>query len=311
MPQRLRLAFLGAPEFALPSLAALLEAGHEISAVYSQPPRPAGRGQRERPTPVAAFAAERGLAVRTPSSLKSPEEQEAFRALALDAAVVVAYGLLLPPPILEAPRLGCLNVHPSLLPRWRGAAPIQRAILEGDAETGVTIMLMDQGLDSGPVLARRTTPLDARETGASLHDRLAAEGAGLLVETLADWAATRIVPRPQPTAGVTYARKLSREESRLDWRQPALRLERQVRAFFPWPGSFFEVEGQRIRVLEAALGSGRGEPGTVLDRGPGRLVVACGAGALELLRLQREGKAALPAADLLRGFPVAAGTVLP
>jgi len=304
---RLRLAFMGAPEFALPSLAALLDAGHEIAAVYSQPPRPAGRGQRERPTPVAAFAAERGLAVRTPTSLKTQEEQEAFGALALDAAVVVAYGLLLPPPILEAPRLGCLNVHPSLLPRWRGAAPIQRAILEGDAETGVSIMLMDQGLDSGPILARRAMPLEATATGASLHDRLAAEGAALLLEALADWSAMRIVPRPQPAAGVTYARKLSRAESRLDWGQSSVRLERQVRAFFPWPGSWFERDGQRIRVLKAALDAGQGQAGTVLDRGAGRLVVACGEGALELLEVQREGKAAMAAADLLRGFPMPAG----
>ncbi|HKY93884.1 MAG TPA: methionyl-tRNA formyltransferase [Kiloniellales bacterium] len=307
---RLRLAFLGAPEFALPTLGALIDAGHEIAAVYSQPPCPAGRGQRERPTPVAAFAAERGLLVRTPASLKPPDEQDSFRMLALDAAVVVAYGLLLPLAVLEAPRLGCLNVHPSLLPRWRGAAPIQRAILEGDVETGVTIMLMDEGLDSGPILARRKTPITATETGASLHDRLAAEGARLLVEALGDWAATRIVPRPQPSAGVTYARKLSRAESRLDWRQPAERLERQVRAFFPWPGSFFELQGQRVRVLSARLGEGRGEAGSVLTR-PGRLVVACGQGSLDILELQREGRAALPAADFLRGFPIPAGTVLP
>jgi methionyl-tRNA formyltransferase len=306
---RQRLAFLGAPEFALPTLKALLDAGHEIAAVYSQPPRPAGRGQRERPTAVAAFAAERGLLVRTPASLKATDEQDAFRMLALDAAVVVAYGLLLPLPILESPRLGCLNVHPSLLPRWRGAAPIQRAILEGDSETGVTIMLMDEGLDNGPILARRKTPITATETGASLHDRLAEDGARLLVEALSDWAATRIVPRPQPSAGVTYARKLSRAESRLDWQQ-AERLERQVRAFFPWPGSFFELNGQRVRVLRSTFGEGRGEPGTVLDR-PGRLVVACGLGSLDLLELQREGKAALPAADFLRGFPVPAGTLLP
>jgi methionyl-tRNA formyltransferase len=307
---RLRLAFMGAPAFALPSLKALIAAGHEIAAVYSQPPRPAGRGQRERATPVAAFAAEQGLPVRTPASLKSEEEQDAFRLLALDAAVVVAYGLLLPLPILEVPRLGCLNVHPSLLPRWRGAAPIQRAILEGDSETGVSIMLMDEGLDSGPVLARRKIPITATDTGASLHDHLADEGARLLVEALGDWAATRIVPRPQASAGVTYARKLSRAESKLDWQLPAERLERQVRAFSPWPGSVFELSGQRVRVLRAAFGEGRGEPGTVLDR-PNRLVVACGQGSLDLLELQREGKGPLPAADFLRGLPVPPGTVLP
>jgi methionyl-tRNA formyltransferase len=307
----LRLAFMGAPAFALPSLRRLHAAGHRILAVYSQPPRPAGRGQHARPTPVAALASDLGLPVRTPLSLKSAEEQDAFRALALDAAVVVAYGLILPAAILAAPRLGCLNLHPSLLPRWRGAAPIQRAILEGDPETGATIMLMGEGLDSGPILAQRRLPIDPGETAASLHDRLAEEGAALLAEALSDWAATRIVPRPQPAGGVTYARKLSRAESRLDWRQPARRLERQVRALTPWPGSDFVLDGRRVRVLRAALAEGSGAPGEVLDCGSGRLVVACGEGALELLELQREGRAALAAAAFLRGLPVAPGTVLP
>ena len=306
----LRLAFMGAPAFALPSLRALHAAGHRILAVYSQPPRPAGRGQHQRPTPVAALAAELGLPVLTPLSLKSAEEQEAFRALGLDAAVVVAYGLILPAAVLTAPRLGCLTLHPSLLPRWRGAAPIQRAILEGDRETGLSIMLMDEGLDSGPVLAQRRLPIAADETAASLHDRLAEAGARLLCEALADWAATRIVPRPQPAAGVTYARKLGRAESRLDWNLPAERLERQVRALAPWPGSDFALNGQRVRVLRARLAEGGWAPGQVLESGPHRLVVACGAGALELLELQREGRAALPAAAFLRGFPIAAGTRL-
>lgn len=310
MARRLRLAFMGAPDFALPALRALIEAGHEIAAVYSQPPRPAGRGQRERPTPVAAFAAEAGIEVRTPIRLKTSEAREAFNALGLDAAVVVAYGLLLPPAILEAPRLGCLNLHASLLPRWRGAAPIQRAILEGDSESGVTIMLMDEGLDSGAILAQATVPITAETTGAGLHDELAALGSALLVTTLADWAAGRIEPRPQPEEGVTYAAKLSREESRLDWQQPAARLERQVRAFTPWPGSFFEQGGQRIRVMKAALANGEARPGEVLQAAEGHLLVACGEGALELLELQRQGKAALAAADFLRGFALPPGTQL-
>ena len=220
----LRLAFMGAPDFALPTLAALLAAGHQIVAVYSQPPRPAGRGQQEQPTPAAAFAAAQGLPLFTPTSLKPLEEIERFRALALDAAVVVAYGLILPPAILAAPRLGCLTLHASLLPRWRGAAPIQRAILAGDAESGVCIMLMDAGLDTGPVLTRAALTLTAETTGASLHDALAPLGARLLVETLARHAAGATVPRPQPAEGATYAAKLSRAESRIDWGKPAVLL---------------------------------------------------------------------------------------
>ncbi len=303
----LRLAFMGAPDFAVPTLAALLAAGHEIAAVYSQPPRPAGRGQKEQPTPVAAFAAARGLPVLTPASLKPPAEAERFRALALDAAIVVAYGLILPPAILAAPRLGCLNVHASLLPRWRGAAPIQRAILAGDAESGVSIMQMDQGLDTGPVLARAAHPIAPDATGASLHDELAALGARLLAETLPRVAAGQIQAVPQPAEGVTYAAKLSKAESALDWGKPAALLERQVRAFTPWPGSHFVLEGQRVKLLRAALAEGAGLAGTVLDED---LTVACGQGALRLLELQREGKRPQPAAEFLRGRPVAPGTRL-
>jgi methionyl-tRNA formyltransferase len=306
----LRLAFFGAPAFALPSLRRLHAEGHRILAVYSQPPRPAGRGQQERPTPVAALAAELGLPLRTPLSLRSAEEQEAFAALAPDAAVVVAYGLMLPAAILAAPRLGCLNLHPSLLPRWRGAAPIQRALLAGDSETGATVMLMDEGLDSGPILAQRRLPIARDETGATLHDRLAEAGARLLAMTLADWGASRIAPRPQPSAGVTYARKLSREESRLDWREPAESLERKVRALTPWPGSHFLLNGQRVRVLKAALAPGEGPPGLVLGSDAAGLVVACGEAALALLELQREGRAALPVDAFLRGLPIAPGTEL-
>jgi methionyl-tRNA formyltransferase len=308
----LRLAFMGAPDFALPTLAALLAAGHRVAAVYSQPPRPAGRGQQEQPTPVAAFAAARGLPVFTPASLKPAGEIARFRALDLDAAVVVAYGLLLPPEILAAPRLGCLNLHASLLPRWRGAAPIQRAILAGDRQSGVSVMLMDQGLDTGPVLARAAIALTPATTGASLHDLLAPLGARLLVETLAQHAAGMLAPQPQPAEGVTYAAKLSRAESRIDWGKPALLLERQVRAFTPWPGSHFELPGaqgggQRVKLLRAELAEGAGLAGTVLDE---QLTVACGQGALRLLELQREGRRPQAAPEFLRGLPLPPGTQL-
>ena len=305
---RLRVAFMGAPDFAVPSLTALAEAGHEIVAVYSQPPRPAGRKQALRETPVAMTARSLGLAVRTPSSLKSQDAAADFASLTLDAAIVVAYGLLLPKALLEAPRLGCVNLHASLLPRWRGAAPIQRAILAGDAESGVTIMQMEEGLDSGPILASRAVTLDGETTGKSLHDRLAPLGAALLIETLAGLAEGRIGPTPQPSEGITYAAKLSRAESRLDWRQPVARLERQVRAFTPWPGSHVEWQGERIKVLAAELEEGAGEPGRLLDDA---LLVACGSGALRLTRLQRPGRAPQAADAFLRGYPLAAGLRLP
>ncbi|SMF07704.1 methionyl-tRNA formyltransferase [Tistlia consotensis] len=307
--QRLRLAFLGAPDFAVATLAALLDAGHEVACVYSQPPRPAGRGQKPRPAPVQAFAEARGLPVRTPASLRDPAEQAAFAALALDAAVVVAFGQILPRPILEAPRLGCVNVHASLLPRWRGAAPIQRAILAGDAESGVTIMLMDAGLDTGPMLLREALPLAPDETGRTLHDKLAALGARLIVPALDGLADGSLPALPQPDAGASYATKLSREEARLDWTRPAWRLERQVRAFTPWPGAFFEHEGTRLKVLAAeTVAEAAGEPGLVLD---GRLTIACGEGALRPSLVQRPGKAAMATEALLRGYPIAAGTRLP
>ncbi len=306
----LRLAFMGTPEFALPSLSALAGAGHEISAVYSQPSRPAGRGHKQRLSPVHAYAAEHGWQVRTPRTLNEEAEQVAFSELALDAAVVVAYGLILPPAILAAPRLGCLNVHASLLPRWRGAAPIQRAILAGDAETGITVMQMDEGLDSGPILLQEAVPIGAETTAAELHDRLAALGARLMVAALDGLAAGRLEARPQPQEGVAYAAKLKRREGHLDWRRPAAELARAVRAFSPWPGASFEAAGERIKVLEAeaVAGAPGAEPGTVVDA---QLTVACRDGALRLIRLQRPGKAAMDAAALLRGFPVAAGTHLP
>ncbi len=300
----MRLAFMGTPDFAVPSLLALAEAGHEIVAVYSQPPRPAGRGHKERPSPVQAAAEQRGWPVRTPRTLKSEEEQAAFRALGLDVAVVAAYGLILPKAILEAPLCGCLNVHASLLPRWRGAAPIQRAILAGDTRSGITIMLMDEGLDTGAMLLQESLPITAETTGESLHDELAALGARLIVKALQGGHGTA---RPQPEEGVTYADKLRREEARLDWQRDAQALERQVRAFFPWPGAYFEVGGERIKVLAAEVTEDSGPPGQVLDDS---LTIACAEGALRPLRVQRAGKAPMETAALLRGFAIPPGTQL-
>ncbi len=308
----LRVAFMGTPDFSVPTLKALAEAGHEIAAVYSQPPRPAGRGQKERPSPVQAYAESRGWEVRTPASLKTPEAQADFAALDLDVAVVVAYGLILPQAILDAPRLGCVNVHASLLPRWRGAAPIQRALLAGDAETGVTIMQMEAGLDTGPMLLKRSLPI-ARETSAQdLHDALAELGASMINEALDGLAAGTLTATPQPDEGVTYAEKLDKAEGRLDWSDSAEALDRRIRAFTPWPGAFFEVEGakgrERVKVLQAELCEESGVPGTVLD---GQATVACGKGALRLKKVQRAGKAPMDAEAWLRGFDLPAGTVLP
>lgn len=306
----LRLAFMGTPAFAVPSLRALAAAGHEIAAVYTQPPRPAGRGHATQPSPVHAFAEAKGWPVRTPRSLRDPDEQTAFAALQLDVAVVVAYGLILPPAILRAPRRGCINVHASLLPRWRGAAPIQRAILAGDAETGITIMQMDEGLDTGPILLQEAVPITGETTAASLHDLLSERGAALVVEALEGLTGGRLAPAPQPVGDATYAEKLSRAESRLDWRRSAAELERQVRALSPWPSAVFQADGERIKVLAAqALQTGGGKPpGTVLDA---HLTVACGEGALRPTRVQRPGRGAVETDAFLRGYPIAAGTRLP
>ncbi|MDX1710722.1 MAG: methionyl-tRNA formyltransferase [Rhodovibrionaceae bacterium] len=305
---RLRLAFMGTPDFAVPCLKALAAAGHEIVCVYSQPPRPAGRGHRERPGPVHGLADSEGWPVRTPRSLKDPEEIRAFTGLQLDAAVVVAYGLLLPQPILEAPRLGCLNVHASLLPRWRGAAPIQRAILAGDDETGVSIMQMDAGLDTGPVLLQERVRITAETTAQDLHDKLAELGARLIVEALDGLDAGRLAPSPQTEEGATYAAKLERSEGRLDWSQSAEDLERRVRALTPWPGAWFETGGERIKVLAASVVAGpRAAPGTLVDES---FTVACGRDALRLERVQRAGKAPADGAAFLRGFALAPGEVL-
>jgi len=303
----LRLAFMGTPDFAVPILEALRAAGHEIAAVYTQPPRPAGRGHQPQPSPVARAAAAAGIPVRTPARLDAAEV-EAFRALVLDAAVVAAYGLILPPTVLGAPRLGCINVHASLLPRWRGAAPIQRAILAGDSETGVTIMQMDAGLDTGPMLLKEAVPIGPKATAQELHDRLAALGASLVVRALAGLAAGTLAAVQQPAEGVTYAKKLAREEGRLDWRKTAAELERAVRALNPAPGVWLEHGGERIKVLAAEIvAAASGAPGTVLDAA---LTVACGSGALRLTRLQRPGRAPMEADALLRGFAIPAGTRL-
>jgi len=307
----MRIAFLGTSEFAVPALQALVEAGHDVVAVYTRTPKPAGRGNRERKTPVHTLADTLGLPVRTPKTLRTDEAAAGFKALDLDAAVVVSYGHILTQPFLDAPVLGCVNIHGSLLPRWRGAAPIHRAILAGDAETGVTTMRMDEGLDTGPMLLAERTPIHADDTAATVHDRLAALGATLIVSTLDGLVRRSIDPTPQPTEGVTYAHKLGKHESLIDWRRPAVELERKVRAFDPWPGTSFSFNGEAIKVLGAALALASGAPGTVSIARDGIPVVACGVGGLRLLKLQRPGKAPQAAEAFLRGFALPAGTVLP
>ncbi|GAA4042914.1 methionyl-tRNA formyltransferase [Sphingomonas rosea] len=299
----MRLIFMGSPAFAVPTLDALVAAGHEIAAVYCQPPRPAQRGKKLQPTAVQVRAEALGLPVRSPERLRSAEEQEAFAALGADAAVVAAYGLLLPQAILDAPARGCLNVHASLLPRWRGAAPIHRAILAGDAETGVTIMQMEAGLDTGPMLRVGTTPIGSKTVG-DLTDELAAMGARLMVEELA----APSPPRPQPDEGVTLAPKIAKAEARIDWTRAAAFTERQVRAFAPAPGAWFEANGERVKCLAATLVSGvSAPPGTVLDEA---LTIAGGTGAIRPTLVQRAGGRPMTPAELLRGFPIPPGTVL-
>jgi methionyl-tRNA formyltransferase len=304
---RLKLAFMGTPDFAVPSLAALVAAGHEVAAVYTQPPRPAGRGQKERPSPVHAWAEARGLPVRTPASLRDPAAQAAFSALALDAAVVAAYGLILPKPVLDAPRLGCINVHASLLPRWRGAAPIQRAILAGDRETGISIMQMEEGLDTGPVLRIEVLPIAADMDAGALHDALADLGGRMIAPALEDLAAGRIKPVPQPETGATYAKKIEKSEARIEWRESAAAVACRIRAFSPWPGAWFALAGERVKALATLPADGSGAAGEALDDG---LRIACGSGAVRLTRLQREGKRPVTAEAFLRGRAVPAGTVL-
>lgn len=291
----MRVVFMGTPEFSVPVLAALA-AHHQVVAVYSQPPRPAGRGKKDRPTPVHMRALELGLPVRTPRNFRAEEDRAAFAALGADVAVVVAYGLILPQALLDAPRHGCLNIHASLLPRWRGAAPIHRAIMAGDTETGLCIMQMEAGLDTGPVLLRATTPIGATETTGALHDRLSEMGARLILEAL-DRLDT-LSPEPQPEAGVTYAAKIDKAEARIDWTRPAADLVRQVNGLSPFPGAWCLAGEERLKLLRAAPASGSGTPGQVLDG----FTVACGSGALEVLEAQREGKRPMPATEVLKGL---------
>ncbi|MBI1418664.1 MAG: methionyl-tRNA formyltransferase [Limimaricola sp.] len=292
----MRIVFMGTPDFAVPVLDALVAAGHEIACVYTQPPRPAGRGKQPRSGPVMARATAPGLPVRHPVSLKDPAEQAAFAALQADVAVVVAYGLILPQAVLDAPRAGCLNIHASLLPRWRGAAPIHRAIMSGDAETGVCIMQMEAGLDTGPVLLRAATAIGPEETTGELHDRLAALGASLIVQALARLDGLR--PKPQPTDGVTYAAKIDKAEARVDWTRPAPEVDRLIRGLSPFPGAWCEVAGERVKLLGSRRAAGSGAPGTVLTG----FTIACGTGAVEITRAQREGKRPLPASEVLKGL---------
>ncbi len=298
----MRIVFMGSPEFAVPSLDALIAAGHEIVAVYSQPPRPAGRGKAPRPTAVHQQAEALRIQVRTPTSLRSEQEQAKFRALDADIAVVAAYGLILPAPILEAPKAGCINVHASLLPRWRGAAPIQRAILAGDTVSGVTIMRMDEGLDTGPMLLQRELAIDGKNAG-----QVTQELAQLGTEALLEWLATPGPAVGQPD-GATYAAKIDKAEARIDWARPAEQIVRQVLAFAPAPGAWFEVNGERVKLLEAELGKAPGKPGEVLDE---RLTIAAGEGAVRPLLVQRADRTAMAPEEMLRGCAIPVGTILP
>lgn len=293
---------MGTPDFSVPVLDALVDAGHEIAAVYCQPPRPAGRGKKERPTPVHTRAEALGLDVRHPVTLKTDEALADFAALNADAAVVVAYGLILPQAILDAPKHGCLNIHASLLPRWRGAAPIHRAILSGDAESGVCIMQMEAGLDTGPVLLREATAIGAEETTALLHDRLSAMGASLILQAL---QGIETLPREAQSAdGVTYADKIDKAEARIDWAAPAAEVDRKIRGLSPFPGAWCLYEGERLKLLSSRLATGRGEAGEVLNDA---LTIACGEGAVEIISLQRAGKGAQPRDVFLRGVPIGKG----
>lgn len=307
----LRLAFMGTPDFAVPTLAEIVGAGHQLAAVYSQPPRPAGRGMDQRRSPVHEFAKGLDLEVRTPVSLKSEDEQQAFAALGLDAAVVVAYGLILPEPVLVAPHHGCFNLHASLLPRWRGAAPIQRAIMAGDGETGVAVMRMEKGLDTGPVCLVERLSIGGDTTAGELHDDLARLGAGLMVRALGALERGQLDCRPQSEDGVTYAAKIDKDETRIDFAAPATAVHDKVRGLSPLPGAWFALPGKdgpiRVKVLRSALGEGGGPPGTVLDK---KLTVACGEGAVRFVELQRAGRAAVDAAAFLRGTAVEPGATL-
>ncbi len=298
----MRLIFMGTPDFAVTTLRALISAGHDILCVYSQPPKPAGRGMALKPSPVHEFAQSQGMEVRTPKSLRNEDEQQAFIALHADAAVVVAYGLLLPRPILEAPKYGCFNVHASQLPRWRGAAPIQRAIMEGDGETGVAIMRMGEGLDTGPVMSMVPVRINAHTTAGSLHDELAILGAKLMVQVLEKPSTPG---SPQSSHGITYARKIDKAEAHISFRLPAALVRNHIHGLSPFPGAWCIVDGARLKLLEVKVVPGKGEPGTALDD---KLTFACTTDAIRVKKLQREGKGPMDAETFLRGFSVPAGT---
>lgn len=303
----LKLIFMGSPDFAVPALKALIAAGHEVVCVYTQPPRPAGRGQSERKTPIHQLAERWALPVRTPRRLKGADEQAAFAALGADLAVVVAYGLILPKAVLDAPRLGCLNLHGSLLPRWRGAAPIQRALMAGDDVTGVQAMKMEEGLDTGPVLLSETVAITPEDTAQTLHDKLAAAGAPLLARAVAQMEVGVARFTPQGAEGVTYAEKITPAEARIDWSAAARDVDLKIRGLSPLPGAWFLLNGVRVKALMSRRESGAGAPGAALDD---TLLIACGDGAVRLLRVQREGKGAMAAGDFLRGTPTPVGTIL-
>ncbi len=300
----MRIVFMGTPDFSVPILDAIVDQGHEVAAVYSQPPRPAGRGKKERPGPVHMRAEALGLDVRHPISLKAAEEQAAFAALDADVAVVVAYGLILPQAVLDAPRLGCVNVHASDLPRWRGAAPIQRAIMAGDTTTAVCLMQMEAGLDTGPVLLRDQVAIASDETAGSLHDKLSLEGASLVQKALP--MLDMLPPEPQPEDGVTYAAKIDKSEAKVDWTAPAPHIDAQIRGLSPFPGAWTMVKGKRVKLLGSQVAKGAGAPGTVLEG----LTVACGAGAVQITQVQPEGKGPMASEDWLRGARVAPGDVV-
>ena len=304
MRPKMTIAFMGTPDFAVPALVALHEAGHELVCVYTQPPSPAGRGKKLQPSPVHRKAKELGIEVRHPTSLKNQDAQAEFAALQADVAVVSAYGLILPQAVLDAPSYGCLNIHASILPRWRGAAPIHRAILAGDAETGVTIMQMEAGLDTGPMLAKVITPIDAKTTG-ELTEELAELGANAMVGVLNDLE--HLAAIPQDDGAATYAPKIDKAEARIDWSKPAEEIERLARGLAPFPGAWSESDGERVKLLRAELAEGSGNPGEVLNED---FTIACGSGAIRPLRLQRAGKPAMDREDFLRGNPIAKGTIL-
>jgi methionyl-tRNA formyltransferase len=301
----MRIVFMGTPDFSVPILDAVVTAGHDVLAIYCQPQRPAGRGKKYRPSPVQSLAESHGIPVRHPINFQDPAEIKSFADLNADIAVVVAYGLILPQAVLDAPKHGCLNIHASLLPRWRGAAPIHRAIMSGDDQTGVCIMQMELGLDTGPVLIRSETDISTDDTTAVLHDRLSGMGAELIVEALS--TLSDLEAEPQSDEGVTYASKIDKKEAKINWSKPAIEVDRMIRGLSPFPGAWFELDGQRVKVLNSAVVSGQGDAGVVLDD---TLTVACGQDAVQLLRLQRAGKGAMEPQDFLRGFPISKGQQL-